>query len=151
MQAMYNEQPTPIQFLLIGRRHNRHTHTNRKWVPAGLYSDLQPGRIGELEGQSSAGTWPCSHGLPTCPCGVWDSCGRAWEDRTLQPPWWDSNPHGQTKGMLCTGCSKKTWTTLVVNTFSTTNDTMIPFILYDTETRNVFFIFRSGDLMYDQN
>ena len=63
--------------------------------PAGLYSDLQPGRIGELEGQSSAGTWPRSHSLPTCPCGARDSRGRAWEDRTLQPPRWDSNPHGQ--------------------------------------------------------
>ena len=41
------------------------------------------------------GTWPRSHGLPTCPCGARDSCGRAWEDRTLQPPRWDSNPHRQ--------------------------------------------------------
>ena len=45
------------------------------------------------------------------------------------------------------GCSKKTWITLVVHIFSTTNDTMIPFVLYDTETHKVFFIFRSGGLL----
>ena len=37
-----------------------------------------------------------------------------------------------------TGCSKKTRTTLVVNIFRTTNDTMIPFGLCDTETHEVF-------------
>ena len=38
-----------------------------------------------------------------------------------------------------TVCSKKTWTTLVVNIFSTTNDITIPFILHDRETHKVFF------------
>ena len=36
-----------------------------------------------------------------------------------------------------TRCWKKTWTTLVVYIFRTTNDTKIPFGLYDTETYKV--------------
>ena len=31
--------------------------------------------------------------------------------------------------------------------FSTTDDTMIPFVLYDTEPHKVFFIFNAGGLM----
>ena len=38
------------------------------------------------------------------------------------------------------GCSKKTWTILVVSIFSTTNVTMIRFVLYDTQTHKLFFI-----------
>ena len=40
-----------------------------------------------------------------------------------------------------------TSTTLVVHIFSTTNDTMIPFVLYDTETHKVFFSFRFAGLL----
>ena len=45
------------------------------------------------------------------------------------------------------GVPTQTWTTLVVNIFRTTNDTTIPFVLYDTETRKVFYIFMSSGLM----
>ena len=40
-----------------------------------------------------------------------------------------------------------TWPTSVVNRFSPTNDTTIPFGFYDTETHKVFCIFRSGGFM----
>ena len=113
MQAMYSEQ----KHLTIStcRTAPPQTHTHQKKMgPAGLYSDLQPGRIGNLEGQSS-GTWPRLHGLPTCPCGARDSCGRAWEDRTLQPPWWDSNPHGQPR-TKCQGTKTKWQTPASTNT-----------------------------------
>ena len=87
------------------------THTHQKKMdPDCLYFDPRSQGDRQAGGQSSAGTWPRSHGLPTCPCGARDSCGRDWEDRTLQPPRWDSNPHRQsrTKTKRQTPASTKT-------------------------------------------
>ena len=56
MQAMYNEQSTLIQFLLIGRRHHRHTH-QKKMDPDYLYFDPRSQGDRQAGGQSFVGTW----------------------------------------------------------------------------------------------
>ena len=44
-----------LTILLNRLARHTHTHTHKEMGPVGLYSALQPGRIGELEGQSLAG------------------------------------------------------------------------------------------------
>ena len=46
---MYNEQSTLIQFLLIGRRYHRHTHSKRKWTRIVFISTVAAKGIDRLE------------------------------------------------------------------------------------------------------
>ena len=58
IQAMYNEQSTLIQFLLIGRCHHRHTYTKRKWTRIVFISTLTAKGIDRLDVR----VWP----VPGC-------------------------------------------------------------------------------------
>ena len=61
-----------LTILLNRLARHTHTHTHKEMGPVGLYSALQPGRIGELEGQSLAGYLSAS-------CGFFETSEPGWD------------------------------------------------------------------------